>query len=161
MAEITCIKVRITRNPTPHDGRPSMIWPNSWAEHAMHRNPEIHYDRTSGLSHYEDVEWAMAIVNTAVAELLLAADPDDYEEITDAVAEAFIEERCPPSLFEIDAQTVAAISARQAAGLALEPEELRALDPDDITPGVRRREKSIATRFGATVKPTSHFVRGA
>lgn len=51
-----------------------------------------------------------------------------------------------------DAGRLQAITAKQGAGLKLSESDLRALDPDDPTPGINAGVRSLRIRFGARLK---------
>lgn len=85
--------------------------------------------------------WCLIILDDDLADDY-AADAD-MAIITPVVADALMEEwRVAKGETEEvvqDASRIVAISAKQAAGLPLSDEDLKALDPEDSVPGVNKR----------------------
>lgn len=122
----------------PAAARGGMHWSN-WVS----MFPALHYDRQCG--HFQaDSEspfgtWCcMMLVNEDFAEHALRLFPDKVTQMTETEAERFYEDRAhakdPEAKY--DRAVVDGIRAKQEAGIALNPTDLKALDEDDPTPGI-------------------------
>lgn len=137
--------VRIVRNLTP--GQPRMRYPRVYDADEVERNRlgPIIYD--GGLARGEDEEWALLCVRDELAEKYAKADPVNIRIISEEEAEAWLANN--PQLQSMPNETVTdpnkllAILAKKAAGVSLSEEDLKALDPNDPTPGIRKVPKRL------------------
>lgn len=95
-------------------------------------------------------EWCIIILEDALADDY-AADPG-MEIITANEADALMEQwrvdNHEPEEIVRDPDRILAIQVKQNANIALSAEDLRALDPDDPTPGINKRLRKVADIVG-------------
>jgi len=101
---------------------------------------------SGGIGRGGDSEECIIVLKDALAEEY-ARDPD-MEIITEAQADALMEQwRIDNGETEEvvqDAMRIQAIAAKQAAGIPLSAEDLKALDPEDDVPGINKRLKPLS-----------------
>ena len=94
-------------------------------------------------------EWCLIVLPNALADEYVQ-DPD-MEVIASAQADLLMDEwrrlKGEPDEVISDVNRLGAIAAKRGAGLRLSADDLKALDPDDDTPGVNRRLVPIKRRL--------------
>jgi len=120
------------------------------------------YDKTSG--HKDDSvgsplgqQWGLLLVPAAFADQAVAAFPSECTILTDVEIGTFWEEKVTvyDNSVITEAEVLTAIKARDDLSIARTAEDVKALDPDDPTPGViNNKEKLWAdykTKHGVTI----------
>ena len=122
-----------------------------------------HYDKTSG--HKEETQdspfgqqWGMLIIPEEFATQAVAVFPADVTRLTEVELEDFYDNKAhahePDELF--DEQVLTGIKMKQDLGIALTTQQVKALDPNDDTPGIRKnKNKKWANKksiVGVTIK---------
>jgi hypothetical protein len=132
-----------------------------WAKYVDIHGLSWHYDKTSG--HQEDTpdspwgqQWGVLIVPEEFASQAVAAFPDVCARLTEAGLEAFYDEKAHAHEQDerIDLPVLEGIRAKQAIGRPLTPQQEKALDPDDDTPGIRKNPKRKWQDFKRLVNVT-------
>lgn len=107
----------------------------------------------------EGVWYGLILIPAIFATEATAMFPAEVSVLTEAQCESFYNGRhavyFPDE--EIDITILEGIKIKQDLGLALTPNQTKALDPDDDMPGIRKNKKKTWTDFKAlrnlTVKP--------
>jgi len=144
------VKIRIRRGDKSK-GEDAMLYPARYNPYEVDANgyatPTVggRCALSGGLARGEDEEWGIVVLKDELADEY-ALDPD-MEIVSESVADALMEQwRVDKGLTEEvvrDPVRLTAIRAKQEAGLALSAEDLKALDPDDETPGINKRLRPI------------------
>lgn len=152
--ELVAIKVRVGLK----DGR-QHAWPDfnrldpvvrgnmDWS-YWVSQFESMHYDRVAG--HADDTPespfgywYCMILVNPEFADAAIDRFPDDVEQLDEAEAEKFYDERAhindPSELY--DQAVLDGIKAKKDLGLTLTADDLKALDPENSTAGIRRNRR--------------------
>lgn len=143
--------------------------PEREANVRAHQIERWRYDKTSGheddtVDSPEGMQWGMMIVTRQFADEAKAAFPDKVFEMTEAECQDFWDNRCHVHLSDDKWDTeelqglLTMVQLRKELGLAL-PQALKdrlqaAMDPDDPTPGIRRRRDRRWATFKADRKIT-------
>ena len=174
--ELVGLKVKIGLKPNGHAKYPNFNVLGTVSSSTMDWSRYIdvfglgwHYDKTSG--HKEETvdsphgqQYGVLIVPEAFADEAELEFSDTCEIIEDAELETFYEEKAhahePDE--DIDEHILAAIKAKQDVGVALTPQQIKALDPEDDTPGIKKNKNKIFADFivkrGVTIKKNAKKV---
>lgn len=133
------VRVRIRRGDRSK-GEAPMTYPTRFDPDEVHRHGIGHIAYSGHLAEGGDQEWTIIGLDDAVADEY-ATDPD--MEIVDApTADADMEawriRKGEPAEQVRDPNRLAAIQAKQQAGIALTAEDMEALDPESSVPGINR-----------------------
>ncbi len=155
MRSLKAIKVKIGLKENGHakypnfNQIPATIRNNlDWSHYVDTYGLGWHYDKTSG--HRESTtdspygqQWGVLIVPEAFASEALNLFPDDVTPLTEAELEDFYDNKAhikePDEV--IHREALEGIKAKQDLKLDLTLDQLRALDPDDSTPGIVKNRK--------------------
>jgi len=100
---------------------------------------------SGGIGRGEDEEWCLIVLPDALATEY-AEDPE-MELITSTEADTLMEQwridNNEPEEVTTDPDRISAIRAKQAVGIALSADDLRALDPNDPMRGINKRLRPI------------------
>ena len=127
-----------------------------WSKYIDTHGLSWHYDNTSG--HAETTadsprgqQWGMLIIPKVFADEAIAAFPDECSKMTEAECQDFYDTKAhahePDELF--DQQVLDGIKSKKDLGLALTPMQIKAADPNDSTPGIRKNENKFWADFKA------------
>ena len=147
-AEVKYLKITIQRGSLGED---AMVYPTPYDPIEVDRNKQGPIVLEGAMRFGEATEEAVIYIADSVADAYAAASPN-MEVITEEQADVWlqtarnlterhIEERV------VDPNRLLSIQVKQNAGVALSREDLQALDPDDLTPGINRRRKTAAAIF--------------
>ncbi len=165
MRELAAIKVKIGikksgRNAGHHqypDFGQLLAVRNSgmdWARYVDVHGESWHYDNVSG-HRDDDVDspfgnWdGMLIVPVEFADQAVQMFPDVVSRLTETECGDFYDNRChvhEPEFHE-SKDVLQAMAAKRQLEIAETPEDVKALDPDDKTPGIVRNERRRWTDF--------------
>ena len=144
-----CIKVLIKRGKV---GEEMMVYPNLYNAEEVDRNGigPLGVNRSGAYSGHigngGSEEWCIIILDDALATTY-AADPD-MEIVTDIQADALMEqwrvEKNESENVITDFDLITYVQKKQDMGTALDPDDLRALDPDDPMRGINKRLRKVA-----------------
>ncbi len=142
---IKIVKVRIRKGKTGED---MMVYPARYNAQEVDREGvgPLNMMRMAGsysghIGYGGDEEWCLIALPPKLAAEY-AKDPD-MEIITPPKADELMEEwrldKGEPEEVVLDPDRIDAIRAKQAANLPLTDDDLKALDPNDPTPGINKR----------------------
>ncbi len=150
-----CIKVLIKRGGAGED---MMVYPALYNAQEVDRNGigPLGVNQSGAYSGHigngGSQEWCIIILDDALAATY--ADDPDMEIVTDIQADALMEqwrvEKNESENVIIDRDLINYIKTKQAVGDALDPEDLRALDPNDSMRGINRRLRKVADVIART-----------
>lgn len=139
--------VTIRRGVPPE---PAMVYPDVYDAVEVDRNKKggIVYEGALGFG--EDIEECMIYLKDAVADAY--ALHDDMRIVNEAEADVWLSANRKlqqlPDVIVHDEARIASISLKQQLGVELDEDDLRALDPDEITRGINRIQKTARGIFG-------------
>ncbi len=131
-------------NKLPEELRDGLDW-----SHYVDKFGGWLYDRVSGHSTHDPdndsphgIWLGMLLVPEAFANAAIKTFPDQVSQMTEPQCEAFYHDRCTINEPEIkdDTEVLQAIAAKRTAGIDVDNDDVRALDPDHPASG-RRRNK--------------------
>ena len=144
-----CIKVLIRRGKA---GEEMMVYPALYNAQEVDRNGvgPLGVNQSGAYSGHigngGSEEWCIIILDDALATTY-AGDPG-MEIVTDIQADALMEqwrvEKNESENVITDLDLITYIQKKQDMGTALDPDELRALDPDDAMRGINKRLRKVA-----------------
>ena len=153
--DLVPIKVKIGLKPNGHakypnfNQLPAVISAGmDWSNYVDSLGLGWHYDQTSG--HKEatpdspyGMQWGVLIVPKPFADQAVAMFPAECAKLTEAELEDFYDNKAhinePDEIF--DEKVLNGIQAKRSLGLELTPQQLKAIDPDDDTPGIRKNKR--------------------
>ena len=144
-----CIKVLIKRGGT---GENMMVYPALYNAQEVDRNGigPLGVNQSGAYSGHigngGSQEWCIIILDDALAATY-ASDPD-MEIVTNTVADALMEqwrvEKNESENVITDLDLITYVQKKQDMGTMLDPDDLRALDPDDLMRGINKRLRKVA-----------------
>ncbi len=99
-----------------------------------------HYEKNAGFSFGEDEQWTMTALPKDIAEAFIIVHPTRVFKMSNSEAQDFYENKAHIDEQDelIDVEIVQGIKLKQDLGLVLTVKQLKALDPNDSTPGIRK-----------------------
>lgn len=170
MADLVPLKIKIGLKENGHAKYPAFNSIPSelragmdWAHYIDKQGTSWHYDKKCGHDDHDDdspcgMQWGVFAVPAAFAQAALGmfgptgtVEPGLVTEITEAEFATFYNERAHAheDSEQIDVPILQAIKAKQDLGLALTPEQTKALDPADPQPGLRTNAAKTFAGFKA------------
>ena len=153
--ELTPIKVKIGLRPNGHADYPSFnelacvtSSGMDWSKYVDIQGLGWQYDKASG--HKEETidspfgqQWGVLVVPDVFAQQAIAQFPELCEELDEVTLEIFWNEKAHAHELDemVDENVLGQIKAKQDLGIALTTDQIKALDPDDPTPGIRKNKR--------------------
>jgi hypothetical protein len=162
--ELTPLKVKIGLKTNGHALYPSFndlpvvqASGMDWALYIESDGAGWHYDRISG--HKDDTldspigqQWGMLLVPKDFADEAIAIFPDECSIMTALECQDFYDNKAhikePDEYF--DNEILSGIKMKQDLALELTAEQVKALDPDDDTPGIRKNKGKTWALYSVT-----------
>jgi hypothetical protein len=119
-----------------------------WSKYVDIKGLGWHYDKKCG--HKEEdstspygMQHGVLVVDKEFADEAVGRFPGEVEKLTEVKLKEFYDDRahCHEQDEEIDVNVLQGIKMKQDMGLDLTPQQLKALDPDDETRGIRKNKK--------------------
>jgi len=161
MRELTPLKVKIGLRVNGHADYPDFnllqVVQDSgmdWSKYVDAIGLSWHYDKTSG--HKEDTQesphgqqWGVLIIPKEFADQAVAMFSDTCTKLTEAELEDFYNNKATINQADedFDQKMLDGIKTKQDLGIALTPHQLKAIDPEDDTPGITKNKKKVWKDF--------------
>lgn len=98
------------------------------------------YQQDGGFSFGDDEQFTLVALPKPIADAFMVAHPTRVFQMTDIEAKEFFEDKAHVNDQEelIDTEIVQRIKLKQDMGIPLTPQQKKAINPDDPTPGIRK-----------------------
>jgi len=129
-----------------------------WSKYVDIQGLGWHYDKTSG--HKEETvdspfgqQWGVLIVPKVFVTEATTTFPDDCTKLTESELEDFYNNKAhahePDE--KINEKVLQGIQMKQSLGLSLTEQQIKALDPNDNTPGITKNKRKTWADFKSLV----------